>query len=208
MTIITNKFAFTMKLISCLLIINPCPVLSIEESFCAGVGFINRNNFRNPQGVRSMGATALFAHPLNTFWASNHQTKSYSLDALAVTFNKVTTTDYGLHDLNGWLHINIKRLGYNGKSQTFYALAVWAYSEKRDAVGEFIFLDGNNCDKAPVKTKVVNYIPCSGVPIDSPMNPNMFIYTNPDDQNLVMEVNLLWRVNSNYCDKRKGFLFK
>lgn len=178
------------------------PVESIEEAFCAGIGYSNYTT--KGQGLISMGASSVFAHPLNTIWAANVYNKSVTLlderISLKVTSVQQRLPNGATENMKGWLHLYIKKL-----SGHFAALAVWALTDTKESFGEFVYLSGkyNDCD---VWRGANNYLPCSAVPVDTPLNPNMFLYTDQDTRK-INQFHLLWRASVSYCNKPGRFRF-
>lgn len=178
------------------------PVRSIEEAMCFGVSY----NVENRQGLGpiSMGASHWYKHPLNTFWAANHlasDLKNPDMPTLTITRVNGLDADGQLTELKGWLQLIISRPG-----KTIQAIAVWALNHRQDTIGEFMLTppDGT-CSGG--KWHAPEFVPCSGAPLDAPLNPNMFIFTAKNSGKAKEHFYLIWKADVSFCNKPSEFHF-
>lgn len=174
---------------------------SIEEAFCAGTGYSNLHE--EWLGLRSVGYHYVNSHPLATIWAANHISSSPSLSPDSVEFvlklveQKLPTGT--TVQLNGWLLVEVNKWSGN-----FMALALWAATDTREPIGEFLTLTG--AQGCPSWKQAREILPCSAVPIDASRNPNMFVYTGKQSGN-VNTVQIFWKMSTAHCNKPKKFRF-
>ncbi len=142
------------------------PVVSLEESFCAGTGYYNLNygDTYSIRGYRTIGWDRLFAvdKPFTSFF--------WGVKAILREKNDNPTEDIRyLRDqmgttLNGWIHISIDRQAF-----PFHYIAVWAVTQRNEVYGTFLFYNKytTNCPGAGFETiysEPYAYIPCSAGP--------------------------------------------
>jgi len=144
-----------------------CSVDSIEESYCAGTGY--RDGGRKASGVRSLGWSKVDHLSQSAIWATNHANKLYNSDRILMDIRKVEEPDRGTNsELNGWLQINIK-LADQSNSFKIMMLAVWALTDSRESIGEFISTKTAACKSAPTPYTDENILPCAAAPINEPV---------------------------------------
>lgn len=144
-----------------------CPVISLEESFCAGTGWHNLHYTGQLYGYRTAGWDRLFA--VNVPWTSYFWSVSARDDDLSVgnlipsiSVNFVEYRDASTqYTLNGWLHVQLER-----PEAAFHYVAIWAVNKRNEPYGSFILTaDANFADCYPKKEQLYNmsyaYIPCS-----------------------------------------------
>lgn len=140
------------------------PVVSLEESFCAGTGYYNLNygNTYSIRGYRTTGWDRLFAvdKPFTSFfWSVQAFLKDNNNPKEDIRFVR----DHMGIPMNGWIYIRIQR----PSAFPFHFVAVWAVTQRNEVYGTFLF--GNQYTlKCPglVNTyaEPYAYIPCSAGP--------------------------------------------
>ncbi|CAL8122404.1 unnamed protein product [Orchesella dallaii] len=188
-----------------LLLIIFSSVDSIEESFCAGTGYYSGSGHIQPP--LSMGWSKLNKDPHGRLWGANHAVSSGSeSDRIIIEMRKVEEPQRGKYpEMNGWLQVKIKTKDSSHKIQV---LAVWALTDTRESLGEFVSTKSAKCESFPAASYTdENIVPCAAAPINEPSNPNMFVYVNKGKGPLTGEVNLLWKTSVSYCNFPKKFRF-
>ncbi|ODM98295.1 hypothetical protein Ocin01_08383, partial [Orchesella cincta] len=180
-------------------------VCCIEESFCAGTGYRDGNGVI--KGARSAGWSKLIHGLLSRIWAANHANAKAANDVphkIIMDIRKVEEGARGANsELNGWLQINIKVVD---TELTSVVMAVWALTDTRESIGEFVSTKSAQCSGSGAPTPTdAKIVPCAAAPINEPNNPNMFVHVAKNENQTLDEFNLLWKTSVSYCNFPKKF---
>ncbi|CAL8122406.1 unnamed protein product [Orchesella dallaii] len=191
------------------ILITPNLVHSIEESFCAGTGY--RDGFSSLREPKSTGWSTFDRDPHSRVWATNHATSpAPSSEQVILNIRKVEETARDASsDLNGWLQLSIKPASSTGSRNSYkiVLMSVWALTDTRESIGEFLSPDFAKCDSIAALHTDENIVPCAAAPANEPSAPNMFVYVARNASEFLKEVNLLWRTSVSYCNFPKKFRF-